>query len=202
MGPPTARQLKSLPAAPPAAPQKGAVALPRGVCSSSIRLIFRPIFLPPPVTCASSGDADSTLSIIDILALCLIFQTLADILLLHQTKAPAYPSSLQYQQGQTTAVVSPHSFLLALAVCPGVLGVMPIVVGKGQHKYRQWGRAGGKLAIMARLKTPQMKETNQNCMMMVVTIILDVLGTAVNKSNSSNKIVMMVAIFPMTMIII
>lgn len=97
MGPPTARQLKSLPAAPPAAPQKGAVALPRGVCSSSIRLIFRPIFLPPPVTCASSGDADSTLSIIDILALCLIFQTLADILVLHQTKAPAYPSSLQYQ---------------------------------------------------------------------------------------------------------
>lgn len=55
---------------------------------------------------------------------------------------------------------------------------------------------------MARLKTPQMKEINQNCMMMVVTIILDVLGTAVNKSNSSNKIVMMVATVPMTMIII
>lgn len=55
---------------------------------------------------------------------------------------------------------------------------------------------------MVRLKTPQTKETNPNCMTMVVTIIMDVLVAAVNKNNSSNKIAMILAIVPMLMIII
>lgn len=58
----------------------------------------------------------------------------------------------------------------------------------------------GKLAIMVRLKTPQMKETNPNDAMTEVTIILDGFVAAVNKNNSSNKFVMMVAIIPVTTI--
>lgn len=55
---------------------------------------------------------------------------------------------------------------------------------------------------MVRLKTPQTKNKNPNCMMMLMTIIMDVLVTAVNKNNSSNKIAMMLAIVAMLMMII
>lgn len=54
---------------------------------------------------------------------------------------------------------------------------------------------------MVRLKTPQMKETNPNCLMMVETIITEVLVTAVNKNYSSNKIAMMLEMVPTRIII-
>lgn len=75
-------------------------------------------------------------------------------------------------------------------------------MGKGQRRALQEGTRSGKLAIMVRLKSPQMKETSPNDVMTEVTIILDGFVAAVNKNNSSNKFVMMVAIITMTTIII
>lgn len=82
------------------------------------------------------------------------------------------------------------------------LGRCPSLWGRDGAKTASEGGQEEKLAIMVRLKTPQTKETNPNCMMMAVTIIMDVLVTAVNKNNSGNKIAMMLAIVPMLMIII
>lgn len=92
--------------------------------------------------------------------------------------------------------------LLALAGCPGELGVMPISVGKGWCKKHQGERAGGKASNYGQVQTAQTKGTNPNCMMMPVIIITDVLVAAVNKNNGSNKIaMMMLAIVLMLMII-
>lgn len=74
------------------------------------------------------------------------------------------------------------------------LGQCPSLWGRDGAKTTPRGGQGEHLPIIAKLKAPQAEEPNSQWVRMGVMITVDVLVTAVNKNNCSNKIAMMLVI--------